>query len=135
MLLNGIHGVSPDICIFFSYWIFSLFTFQMFSPSQTSPPETPYAIPSLPASMRVLPHLPIPVLPPWHCPTLGHQTATGPRPLLPLMSNKAILCHICSQSHGLLHVYPFVGSPVPRSAGGEVGLLILMLPPWGCKSP
>jgi len=39
------------------YWIFSLFTFQMLSPFQVSPSETPYPNPSPPASVRVLsPH-------------------------------------------------------------------------------
>jgi hypothetical protein len=36
--------------------IFSLFTFQMFSPFQVSPSEPPYPIHSLPTSMRVLSH-------------------------------------------------------------------------------
>ena len=55
-------------------------------------------------------------------------------PLLPLMSNKAILCHICSQHHGSLHVYSLVDGPIPGSSRGS-GLLTLLLPPWGCKPP
>jgi hypothetical protein len=43
-------------------------------------------------------------------------------PVLPLMSNKAILCWICSQCHGYLHVDSLVGGPVPRSSGGGVGV-------------
>ena len=39
-------------------WIFSLFTFQMFSPFMVSHLEKPYPIPSMHASMRVLPHPP-----------------------------------------------------------------------------
>jgi hypothetical protein len=38
-------------------------------------------------------------------------------PLLSLMSNKAILCHICGKS---IHVNSFVGGLVPRSLGGYV---------------
>ena len=29
----------------------------------------------------------------------------------------AILCHICSQRHGSLHVYSLIGGPVPGSFG------------------
>ena len=54
--------------------------------------------------------------------------------LFPLMSNKAILCYICGQHHGLLHVYSLVGGSVPRSSGWS-GLLTLLLPPWDCKPP
>jgi hypothetical protein len=51
-------------------------------------------------------------LPPSHPGTPLHwgtksSQAQGP-PLLPLMFNKAILCHICSWSHGSLHVYSLV---------------------------
>ena len=92
----------------------------MFSPFQVSPSEAPYLIPSLPASMRVLPHLPI-----HSClPALAFSyTEASKNPqvqglLLPLMSNKAILCHIYGQRHGLLHVYSLVSGPVPGISGG-----------------
>ena len=50
-------------------------------------------------------------------------------PFLPRMSNKAILCHLCSHCHGSLHVYSLVGGPVPRSsAGGGVCLFIPAAP-------
>ena len=49
------------------------------------------------------------------------------------MSNKAI-CHIRGQHHGSLHVYSLVGVLVPGSSVGS-GLLTLLLPPWGFKSP
>jgi hypothetical protein len=39
-------------------------------------------------------------------------------PLLPLMTNKAILCYICIWSHGFHRVYSFVGGLVPGSSGG-----------------
>jgi hypothetical protein len=50
-------------------------------------------------------------------------------PLLPLMSDKAILCYTCSWSHGSLHMYPLVVSLVPGSSGGS-GWLILLLFLW-----
>jgi hypothetical protein len=43
------------------------------------PSGNPYPIPPTPAFMRVLPHPPTPVFPPWHSPTLGHRTPSGPR--------------------------------------------------------
>jgi hypothetical protein len=67
---------------FFFYWIFSLFTFQMLSPFQVFPLETSHPIPAPSVSMRVLPHPPThpptPAFPPWHSPTLGHRTPSGP---------------------------------------------------------
>ena len=63
---------------------------------------------------------------------IKHPQAQGP--LLPLMSNKAILCHICSQSYGSLHVYSLVVGPVTRSSG-VTGLLTLLLPIRGGKPP
>ena len=61
---------------------------------------------------------------------IKHPQAQGP--LLPLMSNKAILCHIRGRSHGSLHVYYLIVDPVPGSSG-ESGLLTLLLPLCGCK--
>jgi hypothetical protein len=52
--------------------------------------------------------------------------------LLPLMSNKAILCYICSWSHGFLHVYSLVGGLVPGSSG-DTGWFILLFLLRGCK--
>jgi hypothetical protein len=57
---------------------------------------------------------------------IKHFQAQGP--LFPPVSNKSILCHICGQNHGSLHVYSLVGGSVPRSSGVS-GLLIVLLPP------
>jgi hypothetical protein len=66
--------------------------------------------------MRVFPQPPTnSCLPALAFPTLGHQTPQDQGWLLPLIPNKAILCYICSWSHGFLHVYSLVGGPVPRS--------------------
>jgi hypothetical protein len=52
------------------------------------------------------------------CPTRDiYRAFIGPRPLLPLMHDKAILCYICSWSH----VYSFVDGLVPGSSGGSGG--------------
>jgi hypothetical protein len=76
-------------------------------------------------------HPPTPVFPPLHW-DIQHTQVQGS--LLPQMSNKVILCHICGQHHRPLHVYSLVGDPVPRSSGMS-GQLSLLLPPCGCKLP
>ena len=48
----------------------------------------------------------------------------GP-PLL-LMLNKAVLCYICSWSHGSFHVYSLLGGLVPGSS--------IVVLPMGCKA-
>jgi hypothetical protein len=89
------------------------------------------SLPSPSASMRVLPHPPTHPLPP-HCPGIslhwGIQPSQDQGPLLPLIPDKAILCYLCSWSHGSLHVYSSVGGLVPGSCGrgGLVG--------WYCGS-
>jgi hypothetical protein len=58
-LLSFFFSFFLSICFLFAfYWIFSLFTIQMFSPFQVSPSEIPYTIPHPPDSMRMLPHPP-----------------------------------------------------------------------------
>jgi hypothetical protein len=53
-----------------------------------------------------------------------------------LMSNKAILCHICSQSHVSFHVYSLVGGPVPGSSMGRgVWPVDTIGPPMGLQTP
>jgi hypothetical protein len=119
----------------FISWIFLLFTFQIFFPISRSTfwkLPIPFLLPQpllgcssthpLPSSCPGIPlH--------W---SIEHLQSWGP--LLPLMSNKAIFCHIRVQHHGLIHVYSLVGGPVPGSSG-EYGLLTLFLSPWGCKPP
>jgi hypothetical protein len=119
----GVVCVHIFFLFFFPFsWIFSLFTCQMLSPFQVSPLETLYPILFSPASMIVLP------LPPTHSclpalafPYWGIASPQTQGWLLPLMSNKATLCHICSRNQGSLHVYSLVGGPVPGSSGGSDG--------------
>jgi hypothetical protein len=114
----------------FFYWIFSLFTFQMFSLFQVSFSETP--IPSPPCLYEGAPLLS-------SLPGISlHWSMEPPQaqgPLLPLMSNKAILCHICSWSNGSLHVYSLVCGTVAGSSRGWPGRLTLLFPLWGCNPP
>ena len=48
------------------------------------------------------------------------------------MPDKAILCYICSWSHGSLHVDSLGGGLVPGSSGGS-GWLISLFFLWDCK--
>ena len=72
----------------------------MLSPFLISPLKTPYPIPRFPC----LPTYPI-LFP---CPDIplhwGIEPLQDQGSLLPLMSDKAILCYICNWSHGSLHV-------------------------------
>ena len=47
----------------------------------------------------------------------GIKSPQDQGPPLPLMSDKAVLCYICSWSHGSLHVYSLVGGLVPGCSG------------------
>ena len=72
-------------------------------------PIPPLLSPLLFASMRVLfCSLTLSCLTPLTSPYAGASSL----PPLPLMSDKAILCHICIWSHGYLHVYSLVGGLV-----------------------
>jgi hypothetical protein len=62
----------------------------------------------------------------------GIESSQDQGPLLSMMTNKAILCYICSWSHGSLHVYSLVGGSGPGSSGGT-GWSILLFLLWGCK--
>jgi hypothetical protein len=105
----------------------------MCSPFQVSPSGNPLAhLPSPCCYEGTSPPPPThPLLPscpdiPLHC-SIKHSLARGP--LLPLMSNKAILCHMCSWSHGSLHVYILFGWwSSPRELQG-------VLTSWHCCSP
>jgi hypothetical protein len=76
----------------------------------------------------------------WECPLLFfcphislHWNIEQPQaqgPLLPLMFNKDIFCHICGQHHGMLHVYSLVGGPVP-----EVWPVNTVAPFMGLQTP
>jgi len=120
------HGFCFAVCLFyisFFYWIFYLHfkcyplsRFSLQKPS-ISPCFYEGALPLLTSTS-----------PPWQSPTLGHRTLIGPRSSPPLMPNKAILCYICSWSHGSVYVYSWEGGLVPGSSGW---LVLLFL--WGCK--
>ena len=80
-------------------------------------------------------HPPTPTFPPWHSPTLGHRLPSGPRALPPTyVQQRHPLPHMQLETWVPPCVYALVGDPVPRSSRGS-GRLILLLPPWGCKSP
>jgi hypothetical protein len=98
-------GYSGD-CTFFLKDIFSIYI------SNVIP------FPDFPSS-----HFPFPCSPthplPLPCPGIylhwGIQPSQDQGPLLPLMTDKAILCYICGWSHGSLLLYSLVGGLVPGS--------------------
>jgi hypothetical protein len=83
--------------LFIGYFIYS--HFKCYPPSKF-PLQKPPIPPPFPASMRVLPpHQPsIPLF--W-----GIKPSQDQGHPFPLMPDRAILCYICSWSHGSLHVY------------------------------
>jgi hypothetical protein len=94
-------------------------------------PKTPYPISPPPASIRVFPY------PPTHSCHLALkflytgvsiEPSEDQGPLLPLMSDKAILCYMCSSSHVSLHVYFLVGGLVLESYVGSGWFGIFVLP-------
>jgi hypothetical protein len=102
----------------------------MLSPFLVSPPKAPYPTPPYPCSPTYplpLPYLGIPLQ--WDI-----EPSQDQGPLLPLMSNKAILCYICSWSSGSLHVYSLVGGLVPGSSGGYL-LIHIVVPPMELQVP
>jgi hypothetical protein len=107
------HWILPKCthCLFFLIEYFLYLHFKCYPLSWSLTPEIPYPIPSPPASLRVFPPPTHPLQPPrpgiplhW-----GTKPSQDQGPLIPLMSNKTILCYICSWSHGFLHVYLIFG--------------------------
>ena len=62
----------------------------------------------------------------------GIEPSQNQGPLLPWLTDKAILFYICGWSYGSLHVHSLVGGLVPGSSGGS-GFLILLFFLWSCK--
>jgi hypothetical protein len=123
------------IMLFFfkkKYWLFCLFIFQMLSPFPVSSPTLPFSS-SFPCLHKGAPLPTHPLLS--HHPSIplcwGIKPAQDQGPLLPLITEKSIICYICSWSHGSLHVYSLVGSLAPGSSGGSSWLILFLL--WGCK--
>ena len=95
---------SLNLSFFIFYQIFSLFTFQMLSSFLVSPLKIPYPFPSFPCSPTHLLLLPGPGIPLYW----GIEPSQDLGPLLPLMTDQAILCYIYSQSHKFYHVFSLV---------------------------
>jgi hypothetical protein len=87
--------------------------------------------------VRVLPPPTYPLLPhhPNISPPLGIKLSQDQGPPLPLMPDKAILCNICSWSHGSLYVYSLVNGLVPGSSGGCGWLVDIGVLPMGLQTP
>jgi hypothetical protein len=119
----------------FLNWIFSLFTFQMFSPSQVSPSKALYPILSPPASMGYSPTHPLPhVLPCLAFPYTGASNTLRP---------KSLSFQNVQQGHPLPHMWPMPWVPPfvvfdwwssPWKLQ-ETWPVKTVAPPWGCKPP
>ena len=107
---EGIALLPSNISLF--YWINSLFTFKCCPLSWYTPQKSHNPCPPVPVSQSTLSHFPVRIPP--HCSIQAFQDRA---PLLPLISNKAILCCICFWSHGLLHLHSLVDVFVPGSLG------------------
>ena len=106
--------MNPFFCTCFAFlldvffiYILNVIPFPVF-PSEN--PLSPLPSPCSPTHPLLLPCHGIPLH--W-----GIEPSQGQGPLLPLMSNKAILCYRCIWGQGSLHVYSFVGGLVPGSSG------------------
>ena len=115
-----------------------LFTFQIFSPS-----ESPYPISPSPFSMRLLTYPPTHILLHWHC--RGSREHWTPSELRASPTTDVQQGHplaICGQCHGSLHVYSLVGAPVPGSSRGLAcwhlcslhGAVINLLEMWTARA-
>jgi hypothetical protein len=129
---------APPCQAFIGYFIY--LHFKCFPLSRSPLWKCPIPSPSPCFYEGAPPHIP-PLLS--TCPDIplhwGIEPSQDQGPPLPLMSNKAVLCRICGQSHGSLHVYYLVCGPVPGSSGrgGVRGsdLLTLLLLSWDGKLP
>jgi len=63
----------------------------------------------------------------------GNKPSQEQAILFLLIADSAILCYICSWSHGSLHVYSLVSNLDPGSSGVSGGLILLFFL-WGCKT-
>ena len=87
-------------------------------------PLSPLHSPCSPTLPLLLPSPGIPLY--W-----GIEPSQDKRPLLPLMTNQAILCYICSQGHESHHVFFLIGGLVPGSSGVTGQFMLFFL--GGCK--
>jgi hypothetical protein len=104
--------------LFFKFYIgyFIFLYFKCCSPSRFALLKLPIPFPSCCLYDGV---------PPLTCPLLPHHPnfslCWGQGSLLPFMTDKVVLCYICSWSHRSLHVYSLIGGFVPESSGQESG--------------
>lgn len=86
---------------------------------------------SLPQPYPTSPPSPLPLRGRSHSSLIPFSGASSQVPPRPLMPDEAVLCYICSRSHGPVHVSSLVGSLVPGSSEGP-GQLILLFFLCGC---
>jgi hypothetical protein len=115
---------------YFIYLHFKCYLLLVFPPQTCFPIPFPLLLWGSSPTHRLLFYLPkIPLC-------LGIEPPQGLGSPFPLITDKAILCYICSWSNGSLHcsLYSLVGGLVPGSSGvGGSSLLILLFFLWCCK--
>jgi hypothetical protein len=120
--------------IFPNFLIFYLSTFQILSPFPVSPLKIPLSHPLSACYYEGL-HPPTHPVPPPHSGIPLHwgiELSKDQGPLLPLMTDKAILCYRFGWSHGTLLLYSLVGSLVSGSSGVWLADIVVFFL-WGCK--
>jgi hypothetical protein len=134
---NGVYVGHFTLYVKMELRLFSLFLFTIryfhylhfkFFPFPHFPSKTRSILYPLPCSLTHPLPLPCPGIPLHWC----IEPSQGQRPLLPLMSHKAILCYLCGWSLESLHVHSLVGGLVPGSSGGT-GWFIFLFLLWSCK--
>ena len=118
--------------LYFFNWIFSLFIFQMSSPFLVPPSKNTVPLPLPTTPYPCSPTHPLPLSGPGIPLHWSIQPSQDKGPLLPLMSNQAILCCMCSWSHESHHLCSLVGGVVPGSSAGTGQFMLFLL--WGCKT-
>jgi hypothetical protein len=105
----------------------------MLSPFPVSTLEAPYKFPPSTTYMRVLLDSPTSAFPPWHFPTLGHQTPSGQRAIPHWCPTRISSATYAAGTMGS-SVCTLVGGPVPKELQ-EVWPIDTVAHPWGCKPP
>jgi hypothetical protein len=106
-------------CVFFGWWYFIYLHFKCYHPSSRFPLHKSAILSPSPLPSLSLTHSSRTALAsPYAEATSLHRQG----PLLPQMPDKAILCYICSWSHGPIHIYSLASVLSPGAQGVGVGV-------------
>jgi hypothetical protein len=129
---NNIKVLIETKLFLFGYFIYLHFNCHPLSNFPFCKPPIPFLLPLLQWGCSSI-HPPThSYLTPWHSLHWVIEPSQNQVPILPLMPDKAILCYICNQSHGLFHAYYLVRGLVPGSSGRSCWLILFFFQ-WGGK--